>query len=137
MTGIEDMAWVPNIQQLDICLPFKFWTCPVFRYSNHLKTGLVLYSNGRFVSGCQMVRYLGGMKTVLKKACLWSKMSSIQMVHQVTWLYHLNAGHPYCPVFRCLVFRWLLSWLDISLILCSKPHGIVLQLLNVLQAGSK
>ena len=24
-------------------------------YSNHLNTGLVWYSNGRFVSGCQMV----------------------------------------------------------------------------------
>ena len=32
-------------------------------YSNHLNTGLVWYSNGRFVSGCQMVWYLnGGLK---------------------------------------------------------------------------
>ena len=61
------------------------------------------YSNGRFVCGCQMVRYLnGGLKTGLKKACLWSKMSGIQMVHQFTWLHHLNAGHPYCPVFRLI-----------------------------------
>ena len=38
-------------------------------YRNHLKTGLVWYSNGRFVSGCQMVRYSnGGLKTGLKKA---------------------------------------------------------------------
>ena len=74
-----------------------------FTYSNHLNTGLVWYSNGRFVSGCQMVRYSnGGLKTGLKKACLWSKMSGIQMVRQVTWLYHLNTGHPYC-----LVFRWI------------------------------
>ena len=37
-----------------------------FRY--HLKTGLVWYSNGRFVSGCQMVGYSnGGLKTRLKK----------------------------------------------------------------------
>ena len=42
----------------------------------------------------------GGQKTGLKKACLWSKMSSIWMVRQVTWLYHLNTGHQYCPVFR-------------------------------------
>ena len=42
------------------------------------------YSNGRFVSGCQMVRYSdGGLKTGLKKAMQWSKMSSIQMVRQV------------------------------------------------------
>ena len=37
-------------------------------YSNHLKTGLEWYSNGRFVFGCQMVGYTnGGMKTGLKK----------------------------------------------------------------------
>ena len=37
-------------------------------YSNHLNTGLVWYSKGRFVSGCQMVWYLnGGLKTRLKK----------------------------------------------------------------------
>ena len=37
-------------------------------YSNHVNNGLVWYSNGRFVSGCQMVRYLnGGLKTGLKK----------------------------------------------------------------------
>ena len=30
------------------------------------------------------------------------------MVHLVTWLYHLNTGHPCCLVFRCSVFRWLL-----------------------------
>ena len=41
------------------------------KYSNHLKTGLVWYSNGRFVSGCQMVRYSnGGLKTGLKKSQL-------------------------------------------------------------------
>ena len=37
-------------------------------YSDYLNTGLVWYSNSRFVSGCQMVRYLnGGLKTGLKK----------------------------------------------------------------------
>ena len=54
-------------------------------YSNHLNTGLVWFSNDRFVSGCQMMRYLnGGLKTILKNACLWSKMSSIQLVSRVT-----------------------------------------------------
>ena len=47
-------------------------------YSNHLNTGLVWYSNGRFGSGYQMVWYSnGGLKTRLKKACIWSKMSGI------------------------------------------------------------
>ena len=40
-----------------------------WQYSNHLNTGLVQYSNGRFVSSCQMVRYPnGGLKTGLYKA---------------------------------------------------------------------
>ena len=30
--------------------------CQVNNYSNHLNTRLLWYSNGRFVSGCQMVR---------------------------------------------------------------------------------
>ena len=33
-----------------------FAICLVLSYRNHLNTKLVLYSNGRFVSGCQMVR---------------------------------------------------------------------------------
>ena len=54
-------------------------------YSNYLNTGLVWYSNGRFVSGRQTVRDLkDGLTTRLKKVCLWSKMSDIQLVHQVT-----------------------------------------------------
>ena len=69
-------------------------------YSNHLNTGLVWYSNGRFaVSGCQMVWYSNvGLKTGLKKPvygpkCIvleWSAKShdftilipdNLQMVH--------------------------------------------------------
>ena len=42
----------------------------------------------------------GGLKTGLKEACLWSKMSGIQIVRQVMWLYHLNIEQPYCEVFR-------------------------------------
>ena len=30
------------------------------------------------------------------------------MVRQVTWLYHFNTWHPFCMVFSCSVFRWLL-----------------------------
>ena len=74
---------------------------------NHLNTELDRYSKGRFVSGCQMVRYSnGGPKTRLKKAV--SKLSDIWIFRQVTWLNHLNTGHPYCLKFRCSVFRWLL-----------------------------
>ena len=81
-------------------------------YSNHLNTGLVWYSKGRFVSGCQMVWYPnGGPKIKLKKACLWSKIFGIWMVRQVTWLYHLNTRCPYYPVFRCSVFRWILYYI--------------------------
>ena len=35
-----------------------------------------------------------------EKACLLSKISGIQILRQVTWLYHLNTRQPYCPVFR-------------------------------------
>ena len=49
----------------------------VVQYSNHLNTGLVWYSNGRFVSGCQMVWY----SSVVLKTGL-----------EVKWLYHLNTG---------------------------------------------
>ena len=39
-------------------------------YSDHLNTGLVWYSNGIFVSGCQMPQYLNvGLKTGLIKPC--------------------------------------------------------------------
>ena len=37
-------------------------------YCNHLNAELFWYSTGRFVFGCQMVRYLKcGLKTILKK----------------------------------------------------------------------
>ena len=59
-------------------------------YSNHLNTGLVWYSNGRFVSGCQMVRYSnGGQKTGLKKP-----------VAQDNGLVTPDYGP------QCLVFKW-------------------------------
>ena len=61
---------------------------------------------------CPVVKWSGIQMEVWKpdwkKCCLWSKKSGIQMARQVTWLYHLNTGQPYCPVFRCSVFRWLL-----------------------------
>ena len=51
---------------------------PEPKNSNHLNTGLVWYSNGRFVSVDQMVHFSNsGLKTGLKKACLRSKMSGI------------------------------------------------------------
>ncbi len=33
-----------------------------FYYSHHPKTRLILFSNGRFVSGCRMVRYSNGIR---------------------------------------------------------------------------
>ena len=36
--------------------------------------------------------------------CLWAKMSGICMVPQVMCLYYLNTRHPYCPVFRWLLY---------------------------------
>ena len=78
-------------------------------YSNHLNTGIVLYSD---VSGCQMVRILnGGLKTGLKKSLL--------MVQNVWYLNgppsHVALPFEYgtlklfsiqiIPVFRCWLFR--------------------------------
>ena len=85
---------------------FLFFTFSLINinYCNHLNTRLVWYSNDRFLYGCQMVRYSNGG---LKKACLRSKMSGIQMVCQNMRLYHLNTGHPYCPVFRWLLYCFL------------------------------
>ena len=58
---------------------------------------------------CPVVKWYGGLKTGLKKACFWSKISGIWMVLQVMWLYHLNTRHPYCSVFRCLLYCKLLQ----------------------------
>ena len=48
------------------------------KYSNHLNTGLGWYSNGRFVSGCQMIRYLndGLKKPVYGSKCPVFKWSA-------------------------------------------------------------
>ena len=95
---------------LEIRIPVYFRlqivkVCLVVEYSNRQNTKFAWYSNGIFVSGCQMVWYWnGGLKTGLKKAFLGSKMLSISMVPQVTSLYHLNTRHPYCPVFRWLLY---------------------------------
>ena len=58
---------------------------------------------------CPVFKYLNGsLKTGLKK--------SLFMFQNVTWLYHLNTRHPYCPVFRGSVLRWLLQWTSKSLL---------------------
>ena len=92
-----------NVSKIKSKHPPQWAENSVKHYSNHLNTGLVWYLNCKFVPGCQMVWYSNcGLKIGLKKACFWSKMSSIWMVRQVTWFYHLNTGHPHC-----LVFRWI------------------------------
>ena len=64
-------------------------TYSIRTYSNHLNTRQVLCSNGRFVSGCQMVRYSnGGLKTGLKKPV-------------------------YCS--KCLVFEWSIKSCDFTI----------------------
>ena len=66
--GIQIMTWMSNIWQTDNLLRFTrlvWYSDPYctphqikreFEYSNHLNAGLVWYSNGRFVSDCQMVQ---------------------------------------------------------------------------------
>ena len=47
------------------------------KYSNHLNTGLVWYSNVRFMSGCEIVQYSnGGPKNGLKKLVNGPKCSA-------------------------------------------------------------
>ena len=54
-----------------------------------------------------MVQYLnGGLKTGLKKPDYGPICPVLEWSAKCN--YHLNTGHPYCPVFRCLVFRLLL-----------------------------
>ena len=83
-------------------------------YSNHLNTRLVWYSNGIFVSGCQMVRFFEWWsENWTEKACLWSKMSGVRIVRQVMWLPFeywtpILSGIQMNLVLRCWVFRWLL-----------------------------
>ena len=50
------------------------------KYSYHLNTGILWYSNGSLVSGCFM-----GVFEWWFENCLWSKLSGISMVCQVTW----------------------------------------------------
>ena len=77
-TNKNSFADVTNCQKVQLYTVLRQTILTLFVYSNHLNNGLVWYSNGRFVSGCQMVRYSsGGLKTGLKKACLWSKLSGI------------------------------------------------------------
>ena len=67
-------------------------------HSNRLNTGLVWYSNGRFVLVCQMAQYPnGGLKSALKKPvygpkCLVFKWSAKSRDN------HLNTGHWYSGV---------------------------------------
>ena len=57
--------------------------CNALRYSNHLNTGLLLHSNGRFLSGYQIVRYLNdslktGLITGLNKPVYGPKCSVLE-----------------------------------------------------------
>ena len=61
-------------------------TCPIIEWSSFW---MVWFSNG-------------GLNIRLKKACLWSTMSHIWMVSQVTWLYFFNTGQQ-----KSAIFRWI------------------------------
>ena len=111
--------WNSTIQNLDF-LKIKFLivqfskgqaiTIGIAIYSNHLKTGLVWYSNGRFVSGCQMVQYLnGGLKTMLKKPVygpkcqVWILNCELQpMLSNIIW----SVPFEY-QIFKSSVLRWI------------------------------
>ena len=77
----------------------------MFEYSNHLNTRLVWYSNGRFVSGRQMVRNSnGGLKTGQKKLVYGPKCPVFEWSAKASD-YYLKTRHPYCT--PCTVFRWI------------------------------
>ena len=122
-------------------------------YSNHLNTEFLVFkweicvrlSNGRIVSGCKMVelcpvvKWSGIQMVETEKNYVYGpKCPVFWMARQVTWLYHLNTGHPNCPVFRWIwysgvrysdgyfiypdqflrilpdqhLFHWMISWLS-------------------------
>ena len=67
------------------------------QYNNRLNTGLVWYSNGRFVSGCQMVQIV-----------LYSNGPTSHMTFPFEKWMPLLSGIQMNPVFKCSVFKWLL-----------------------------
>ena len=73
MLNVQDVEPVPVLMQRPKSrqtrqILFRMSVLHNTQYNNHMNTGLVWYSNERFVSGCQMVWYLdGGLKTRLKK----------------------------------------------------------------------
>ena len=74
-----------------------------------------------------MVRYSNvGVKTRMKKAWFGSKILRIWMVCQATWLYQLNAGHPYCPVFRWIRYSgvWYSDGSCTRLLVLYSGHGL-------------
>ena len=73
----------------------------ILDYSHRLNTGLD--GHIQVVDLCPVVKwsvFKWWSENGTEKAWLWSQMSCIWMVHQVTWLYRLNTRHPYCLVFR-------------------------------------
>ena len=61
-----------------------FWFVNL-KYSNHLNTGPVWYSNGLNMSGCQVLVWKQDKKCILQ-----SKMSGIRMVGLISWPDHLK-----------------------------------------------
>ena len=71
--------------------PFEIQTRSDFRSPLYLNTRLVRFSNDRFLSSCQIVRYSEENRT--EKGCEVQNVC-FQIIHQITWLYHLNTRHP-------------------------------------------
>ena len=78
-----------------------------------LNTRLVWYSNGRFVSGCEMVRYSNGdLKTRQKKAFTvqnvrYSNGQPSHVTLPFEYLTPILFGIQMNLLFKCSVFRWL------------------------------
>ena len=79
-TLLRSSRWFGMISTKKLQKPSEYWTSLVFKWWI-----CVQYSNG-------------GLKTGRKSLFMFG----IQMVRQVTWLYNLNTGQPYC-----LVFGWI------------------------------
>ena len=116
-------TWQKRIPKCE-CSEFRCWVWYRWSlYSNHLNTGLVRYLNGRFVSGCQMVRHKnGGLKTGMKKILFmvqnvqYSNSPPSHVTLPFEYRTHILSGIQLNPVFMCSVFRWLLYFEVLTLL---------------------
>ena len=86
------------------------WRTDKTKYSYHLNTGQVWYSNGPNMSCHHLVWFFEWLsKNRTKMSVSWSKMSKIWVVHLITWSDHLKIVQKVeCFNFGCWIFTWLL-----------------------------